>query len=133
MNNSLLTEFLKKFSARPPKAVFGINAYDAVAAYFSQQFKGRRSQHDLRVTRFIWEHKKLMKIRLARLVREGMALSAMTLPEWDGIEQLAYWIHLKAIAALRRRDLGALASLSCELVKLKAREGDFIGRLLNQF
>lgn len=133
LNNSTMNCFLEKFIARPPKAAFGINAYDAIAAYFGQQFKGRHSQHDLRVTRFVWEHKKLMKIRLTRMIHEGMVLHPTTLPEWNSIEQLAYWIHLKAFAAKRQGDLPALAALSQEFSKLKSLEACFIDSLLKQF
>jgi len=74
-----------------------------------------------------------MKVRLLRMVEEGMALDADFLSEWDEIEKRAYLIHLKAMAAQRKIELYSSADLSAGLSKIKTLESGFIERLLGKW
>lgn len=130
--NPAINSVANKNARRCIHSALGLNAYETIGAYFSEKCKSRRVKPDLRVSRLLWEHKKLMKIRLKRMLQEGIHFPATLLAEWNEIERLAYWIHLKAFAATRRNDIVAMGSISCDLVKLKLMETDFICCLLKQ-
>ena len=103
----------------------GLNAYDEIIAYFGRKIAGRCSVYDKRITRFLWEHKRLMGLRLARLQAQ-LGFSPERLEAWVAIERAAYWIHLQALAGSRRGEGGLFAGVCEKLAWLREEERPFL-------
>jgi len=113
-------------------AAFGIKVYDPLRKYFEYRRKTNNTNCDPRITRLLLEHKNLMKVRLLRMMQEGASLDPEFITAWDKVEQLAYGIHLKGVAAQVWHDSSLFISLNEDLDKIKSVEEDFIARLVNR-
>jgi hypothetical protein len=132
ISTPLIRSFCLADKGRTSNAVFGINVYDQLREYFNERSKSEFAGYDARTTRLLWEHKKLMKVRLLRMAQEGTPLDSGFLSQWDEIEELAHWIHLKAVAAKQQNDSKLLTSLNGYFDWLKSLEADFIRRLIRK-
>jgi hypothetical protein len=133
LGHRLMQHFCRADALQPPAKTFGLNVYDRVREYGRWALAAEGNWFDPRTTRLIWEHKKLMRIRLARISHEQMSAVRALLSDWEKIEELAFGLHLRVTAAQRRNERGLFAPLDSELDTLKTLEADFIPRLIEMF
>jgi len=131
LNNATLTHICQMSARWQQRMVFGLNVYEQLTEYCDQVLaKAETSWLGLRVTRRLWEHKKLMTARLRRLQNEGTALGEEILSAGDEIEQLARFVHAKAYAGWQRQDSAITKSLMSEIDQIKSLETTMFGRLI---
>lgn len=110
---------------------FGVSVYACIEEYLNNIRIGILPSCDMRITRLLWEHKKVMKQRLDRLVYEGVELNPSLVAVYAEIVGLAYFIHIKAHVSKRRNDWASLVRIIEDVKVLRAREIDLLERLIN--
>ncbi len=112
------------------RASFGKNVYKTIGGHFSRHLKWGNLRYDLRITHLLYEHKRLMGLRLQRMVECGWPRLGDAPRAWAEVEQQAKLIHLRAVAARQRADIAPLKSIQEELQKLEQSETDLLKRVL---
>jgi len=120
------------FGSQSPdrRRFFGRSIYPEMKNYFNQHINSGKLRYDLRVTRLLAEHKRLMGIRLRRLIGAGHKNLAAISRQWPEVELLAEALHIRAVAARTRKDPAILANIGDELQKLDSLELELLTRVL---
>jgi hypothetical protein len=74
-----------------PKGVFGLNVYEKLEDYLIHVDP---KHWDLRLTRLLWEHKRLMARRIKALVEGRILQDSKLAADWDGLAEKARKFHM---------------------------------------
>jgi hypothetical protein len=123
MDNRVIRDWSERFDkSTPADTHYGSQVYDGIIELLRAVDLNTLEKVDYRITRLLWEHKKLMAIRIRRLIETG-ALADPSLPErWAEVEYLAWSLHFNLFKSVTRRDPIDPAAAEAALRELQDRE-----------
>jgi hypothetical protein len=108
---------------------YGVDIYQGIAELLrTADFKALK-KIDFRITRLLWEHKKLMSIRIRRLMERGVIGGSGLLDRWLEVERLAWTLHFSLFRSMVKNDTIDPDPIERSLREMAARERDILGAL----
>jgi phenylacetate-CoA ligase len=121
--NPVLRDWGARFdTSTPADTRYGLDVHEGVREALRSLAAGRVRRMDFRVSRLLWEHKRLMTIRLRRLAALGIAGDAGLVERWEEVEILARVFHFNLFRAISRGERPDLGGAEAGLRDIESRE-----------
>jgi len=119
LNNLHLRKVCDESALDKSHYTYGISAYDCIAKCIKTAFARKHPTYGVRIARLLWEHKKVMNVRIHMMEELGVSLPSKTFDDWAQIVEFAHFIHIKAVSSAKRGTHDLLNSLDRDLLELK--------------
>jgi hypothetical protein len=130
MGNQLIRRWSDRFdSSTAADTYYGVDIYEGLAELMQASDFHALKKVDFRITRLLWEHKKLMTIRLRRLLALGIGADPALTERWQEVEHMAWTLHFTGYRAVVKGDKVDPAAVARTLREMAARERDLLGAL----
>ncbi len=83
---------------------YGTGIYGGLVETLNATDPAAPGKFDFRITRLIWEHKKMMTLRLRRLSETGAISISGLSARWAGVEQAAWSLHFTLVRCATKRE-----------------------------
>lgn len=108
---------------------YGVDIYQGIIELLgTADFKAVK-KIDFRITRLLWEHKKLMSIRIRRLLERGILADPGLPDRWAEVERMAWTLHFNLFRSLVKNEAIDPKPIERALREIEAREHDILGQV----
>jgi hypothetical protein len=125
---TIAREWIESDGRRLGPGAFGLAVHERLTDYVRTAAGSQKSPIDLRVGRFLWEHKKMMGERLRRMNLPSSIRDEM-LTNWQEVIDLAYTYHLRLVSLGSRKARHDFSVLEKTMTKMTGVERRVLTRV----